>query len=203
MKMSNRHLFLSTLHTNICSLYTKKFLKKFCKNTWLFPAPCGIIKGWGVGGTGVPYIFFWSEPSLLLYHILKQKSIKIEKIFLKNFSKKTWLSGAKCDIIKGGEVFFFFFFFWRSAGYACSSQLQLRYARRRCRAGPAGTLPPPDLIPTRTEQMFEYWLYLIFCYNYVRGGKDALIYKILFDTLGCVVFHYYIYKQVKTFLKKL
>ena len=106
--MSNRHLFLSTLHTNICSLYTKKFLKNFCKNTWLFAAPCGIIKGWGVGGTGVPY-FFWSKPSLLLYHILKQKSIKIVKIFLKNFSKNTWLSGAKRDIIKG-EVFFFFFF---------------------------------------------------------------------------------------------
>ena len=106
--MSNRHLFLSTLHTNICSLYTKKFLKNFCKNTWLFAAPCGIIKGWGVGGTGVPY-FFWSKPSLLLYHILKQKSIKIVKIFLKNFLKNTWLSGAKRDIIKG-EVFFFFFF---------------------------------------------------------------------------------------------
>ena len=104
--MSNRHLFFVNLHTNICSLYTKKFLKNFCKNTWLFAAPCGIIKGWGVGGTGVPY-FFWSELSLLLYHILKQKSIKIVKIFLKNFSKNTWLSGAKCDIIKG-EVFFFF-----------------------------------------------------------------------------------------------
>lgn len=112
MKMSNRHLFLSTLHTNICSLYTKKFLKKFCKNTWLFAAPCDIIKGWGVGGTSVPYIFFWSEPSLLLYHILKQKSIEIVKIFLKNFSKNTWLSGAKRGIIKGGEVFFFFFFFF-------------------------------------------------------------------------------------------
>ena len=108
MKMSNRHLFFVNLHTNICSLYTKKFLKNFCKNTWLFAAPCGIIKGWGVGGTGVPY-FFWSELSLLLYHILKQKSIKIVKIFLKNFSKNTWLSGAKCDIIKG-EVFFFFWF---------------------------------------------------------------------------------------------
>ena len=135
MKMSNRHLFFVNLHRIICSLYTKNFLKKFCKNTWLFPAPCGIIKGWGVGGTGVPY-FFWSELSLLLYHILKQKSIKIVKIFLKNFSKNTWLCGAKCDIIKG-EVFFFFFFFSSFAAATAAAQL------------PAPTHPGALLPPVR------------------------------------------------------
>ena len=188
MKMSNRHLFLSTLHTNICSLYTKKFLKKFCKNTWLFPAPCGIIKGWGVGGTGVPYIFFWSESSLLLYHILKQKSIKIEKIFLKNFSKKTWLSGAKCGIIKGGEVFFFFF--CGSAGYACSSssQLQLRYARVRCRAGTAGTLP--HLIWSRPEpnkclSIDFTWFFVIIM---LGVEKNPLYIKPLLIHLGALSF---------------
>ena len=110
---------------------TKNFFIFFIKNTWLFPAPCGIIKGWGVGGTGVPY-FFWSELSLLLYHILKQKSIKIVKIFLKNFSKNTWLCGGKCDIIKG-EVFFFFFFFL-VASQLPQQQLssQLRHTRVRC-----------------------------------------------------------------------
>ena len=139
--MSNRHLFLSTLHTNICSLYTKKFLKNFCKNTWLFAAPCGIIKGWGVGGTGVPY-FFDLNPSLLLYHILKQKSIKIVKIFLKNFSKNTWLSGAKRDIIKG-EVFFFFFFLLSPDTPGGVVQLQtsssLRHTRVRCARGAGRT----------------------------------------------------------------
>lgn len=145
MKMLNRHLFLSILHTNICSLYTKKFLKKFCKNTWLFPAPCGIIKGWGVGGgTGVPY-FFWSKLSLLLYHILKQKSIKIVKNFLKNFSKKTWLSGAKCDIIKGGEVFFFFLLVAAHAAPSSSSDTP------GCVAGRAGPAPYPHLIWSRPE----------------------------------------------------
>lgn len=49
--------------------------------------------------------------------------------------------------------------------------------------------------------MFGYWLTCQKVYNYVRGGKDALILKTLLDTLGCVVFHYYIYKKPKKILK--
>lgn len=49
--------------------------------------------------------------------------------------------------------------------------------------------------------MFGYWLTCQKVYNYVRGGKDALILKTLLDTRGYVVFHYYIYKGAKNFLE--
>ena len=122
--MSNRHLFFVNLHTIICSLYTKKFLKNFCKNTWLFAAPCGIIKGWGVGGTGVPYFFLiWTLSSIISYP--EAKVNKNRENFFKKFFKKDLTFGSKTWYNKRGSIFFFFFFLLRRTRLAALSSSEL------------------------------------------------------------------------------
>ena len=66
---------------------TKNFFIFFIKNTWLFPAPCGIIKGWGVGGDWRPLFFLiWTLSSIISYP--EAKVNKNCENFLKKFFKK-------------------------------------------------------------------------------------------------------------------
>ena len=142
----------------------------------------------------MPPIFFliWTLSSIISYP--EAKVNKNWENFFKKFFKKYLTFGSKVWYNKRGRSIFFFFFFWGSAGYACSSssQLQLRYARRRCRAGTAGTLPhsiwsPPE--PNKCLSIDFTWFFVII----MLGVEKNLLYiEPSLDTRGCVVFPYYI-----------
>lgn len=191
--MSNRHLFLSTLHTNICSLYTKKFLKNFCKNTWLFAAPCGIIKGWGVGGTGVPY-FFWSKSLSSIISYPEAKVNKNRENFLKKFFKKDLTFGSKTWYNKRGSIFFFFFFLLSQDTPGGVVQLQL----------PAPCDTPGCVAPAqRGEHLFGLTRVgaLSFLIIYIRAKN--FFKKMLKNAWLYFLYLIYLYCQWKTRQKKL